>query len=449
MSFTWARELDEYPTGSKRRKILAMAVLASLVCSYEGAIAPVVPLLLPDLGLKLSTYGLLSAGAALAGAVAGLIGGRFADKYGRVRVLIPLMSLTAFLAFTMVLVTNTTQLIIVRVILSFVEGIAVAATAPLVRDFSPRMGRAQGFGFWTWGPVGANFISAGIAAATLPLFNNSWHSQFVIIGALSLVASIVIALNIADLSPALRAEVLQTERTVIEVVTEEAPPAKPSALLKSPTVWAHCAGIATWLVFYLTVVVYGQTMIAQTFDKTAAQASLIMMMFWVLNIAVVVLAGRWSDKLQLRKIFALTGTIASLVMLVIFIMLMGNAATPTGVLMLVGSLLGATLGFAYSPWMANYSENSEDIDPRLQGMTWGLFNFVVKFVAMLVVIGAPLVVESTGSWRPWIIISAICVAVFCLVIPLFKGPWLRRDVVTPEVIGTTDETPESLSKAHV
>ena len=50
-----APELDEYPTGAKRRKILTMAVLASLICSYEAAIAPVVPLLLKDMNMSLST----------------------------------------------------------------------------------------------------------------------------------------------------------------------------------------------------------------------------------------------------------------------------------------------------------------------------------------------------------------------------------------------------------
>jgi len=52
VSPSYVRQLDEYPTGSRRRRILAMAVLASLICSYEGVIAPVVPLLLEDLHMR-------------------------------------------------------------------------------------------------------------------------------------------------------------------------------------------------------------------------------------------------------------------------------------------------------------------------------------------------------------------------------------------------------------
>ena len=80
------------------------------------------------------------------------------------------------------------QLLVVRSLLLFVEGAAVTTTAGLVRDFSPRLGRATAFGFWTWGPVGANFLAAGIAGATLPIFT-TWRSQFVIIGSIALLVS--------------------------------------------------------------------------------------------------------------------------------------------------------------------------------------------------------------------------------------------------------------------
>ena len=449
MAFTWARELDEYPTGAKRRKYLAMAVLASLICSYEAAIAPVVPLLLEDLQMELTTYGLIAAVSLLAGACAGLISGPLSDRIGRVRILIPLMAFTAFLAFTMVFVTSPTSLAIVRFILAFVDGLAVAVTAPLVRDFSPRMGRAQAMGFWAWGPVGANFISAGIAAATLPLFNNAWQSQFIIIGILSLIASIVIALNIADLSPRLRAEVLQTEKKVIEDASDDTP-AKASTLLKSPVVWAHTVGISFWLLLYLTVTAFGQTMIVQTFGKTAAEASFIMSMFWVLNVFALVLTGRVSDRLQLRRIFTLVCTVISLVLVVIFAFMMGNPDTSTAVLAITGALIGGTMGAAYSPWMALYSENSEDIDPRLQGVTWGLFSFMTRFVAMLVVIVAPFVVRADdGSWQTWIIVCAVCMALFLVVMLFFKGPWTRRQLTAAaEAAVDAEVAPPAASRAE-
>src|SRR3954463_288671 len=215
MKLSYVRYLDEYPKGRRRAFLLGIAVLASLITSYEAAIAPVVPLLLPELKMSLTTYGLIAAAASIVGAFAGIIAGRLTDKIGRVRLLIPAMMLTSLLCFAMTLVTTPGELLTVRIVLSFVDGIAAASTAPLVRDFSPRMGRATAFGFWTWGPVGANFLSAAIAGATLAAFDDSWRSQFVIMGCVSLVVSLVIAANIAELSPALRAQILQTERRAL------------------------------------------------------------------------------------------------------------------------------------------------------------------------------------------------------------------------------------------
>lgn len=67
MGLSYVRELDEYPTGARRMKILTMAVLAVLIGSYEAQIAPVVPLLLKDLDMSLATYGAVSGAAAVAG----------------------------------------------------------------------------------------------------------------------------------------------------------------------------------------------------------------------------------------------------------------------------------------------------------------------------------------------------------------------------------------------
>jgi len=242
---SYVRQLDTYPTGRRRIVILSMAVLASLICSFEAQIAPVVPLLLKDLSMSLTTYGGISAAAALAGAVAGLVGGRLTDTVGRVRLLVPLMLLTSLLCFGTTLVSSPGQLLVARIVLSFVDGVAVASTAPLVRDFSPRMGRATAFAFWTWGPVGANFLAAAIAGATLAAFEDSWRSQFVIMGCVSLVISLVIAANIAELSPARGRRSCRPSGAPWASPTTAGPPAPGSCCATGPsgrTAWASRRG---------------------------------------------------------------------------------------------------------------------------------------------------------------------------------------------------------------
>jgi MFS family permease len=423
MGFSYVRQLDEYPTGTRRLRILTAAVLAILIGSYEAQIAPVVPLLLKDMHMSLTTYGGVSAVALLSGAVASAIGGRLTDTLGRVRLLVPLMLITALCCFGMTLAHSVRDLLIARAVLAFVDGFALASTAPLVRDFSPRLGRAQVFGFWAWGPVGANLLAAAIASLTLPIFNDSWRSQFVITGIVSLVVSIVIAANIADLSPELRARIQRTERQALRVVSGSRPP-RTADLLRDPRLWAHITGISVWLVLYLTLTLFGQTMLTQTFHIATAKASTIMTGFWILDLAVLVAVGRISDRLQLRKPFALGGTIAGIVVTAYLAFLMGRGTASAGHLMLTGMLLGGTLAVAYSPWMANYSEDAEDVDPRLQGTAWGMFGFLTKAIAVLTLVLAPRVVEA-ASWRAWVTVSLVCLVLYLPGVFCRRGPWRR------------------------
>jgi MFS family permease len=428
MRLSYVRELDEYPTGARRMKILTMAVLAILIGSYEGQIAPVVPLLLKDLNMSLTTYGAVSGAAAVAGAIASILGGRLTDQIGRVRLLIPLMALTAVCCFAMTLVHSPRDLLLARILLAFVDGVAMASTAPLIRDFSPRLGRAQAFGFWTWGPVGANFLAAAVAGWTLPIFDESWRSQFVIMGCFSLVISVVIAFNIADLSPELRARIQLTERAGQEVV-DMGRPATIRTLFARRNIWAHVIGISLWLVLYITLSLFGQTMLVGSLGISSAQASTIMAAFWSLNLITLIITGRLSDRTQLRKPFTLGGTIAAVLVTAYLAVVLGQEDVSTGTLMVVGALLGGSLGVAYGPWMANYSEDAEDADPRLQGTAWGMFGFLSKGIAVIGLLVIPRVVEAT-NWQTWLFVALGCLVLFIPAIVLFNGPW-RRAARTP------------------
>lgn len=421
MRYDYVRELDEYPQGLRRLWLLAMAVLAILIGSYEAQIAPVVPLLLKDLHMSLTTYGSVSAVAAGSGALAAAIGGRLTDHLGRVRLLVPLMMLTALLCLAMTQIHSARDLLFMRTILAFVDGVAIASTAPLVRDLSPRMGRAQAFGFWTWGPVGASLIASAVASWTLPIFHDAWRSQFVIMAIASLVVSVLVATNIADLSPELRARIRQTERRVVRV--EDAhQKALVRDLLRHRRLWAHATGISLWLVLYVTLAVYGQTMLVSTFGITAAKASGIMTAFWLLDLAVLIVVGRVSDRLQLRKPFMLGGTLAAVLVAGYLALLMGRDQVSAGLLMLTGTLLGASLAVAYSPWMAGYSEDAEDADPRLQGTAWGVYGFLSRSVAVLVLLAVPRVVAAHG-WQTWLTICVACLFLFIPTVFLFGGSW--------------------------
>ncbi|MCA1673929.1 MAG: MFS transporter, partial [Actinobacteria bacterium] len=172
-------------------------------------------------------------------------------------------------------------------------------------------------------------------------------------------------------------------------------------LFSHPRLWAHAVGISLWLVLYLTLAMYGQAMLVDSFGVSTAKASAIMSAFWVFDLVVLIAVGRISDRLQLRKPFALGGTLAAVLVIGYLAVLMGRASVSAGHLMLTGALLGASLAVAFGPWMANYSEDAEDADPRLQGTAWGIFGFLGRTMAVLVLLAVPRTVAAT-SWQTWL-----------------------------------------------
>jgi hypothetical protein len=185
-------------------------------------------------------------------------------------------------------------------------------------------------------------------------------------------------------------------------------------------------GISLWLVMYLTLTKYGPTMLVDSFGVSTARASAIMSAFWMFDLVVLIAVGRVSDRLRLRKPFVLGGTLAAVLVAGYLAVLMGRPSVPAGQLMVTGALLGSSLAAAFGPWLAkaNYSEDAEDVDPRLQGTAWGIFGFVSRIMAVLVLLAVPPVVAAT-SWRTWLVIALGCLLLFVPAVFLFGGRWRR------------------------
>jgi OPA family glycerol-3-phosphate transporter-like MFS transporter len=422
----YVRELTRYPVGARRLRYLLMAVLASLILNFEGQIAPVLPLILDDLHMSLSTYGLIGAVAVLAGAVSAAVGGRFADRWGRTVLLVPTLFVTALCDFATTLVQTPAQLLVVRAVLLFVEGAAVTTTAGLVRDFSPRLGRATAFAFWTWGPVGANFLAAGIAGWTLSYFT-TWRSQFVIIGTVALLCSVAIAVFVADLAPGLRARVISTEADLATASAGDEPVhvGQVRQLFRHRQVWAHLGGITLWQAFYWTMQIFGPTILVQTFGFGERQAASVTAAGWAVNLLALFAAGWLSDRLQARKPLILAGSVCGLVAMGYLAWLVRSGhASPLHVLV-VNALLGTALAVAFAPWMALYSEDVEDIRPELQATAWGLFGLAVRFMIVALLVLAPTVTDAAGTWFPWLLVAMVCNAALVPAVFLFGGSWSR------------------------
>ncbi|SDJ85304.1 MFS transporter, OPA family, glycerol-3-phosphate transporter [Nocardioides sp. YR527] len=422
--------LTEYPVGARRRVLLAVVVLALFISAFEGQLAPVLPLLLDDLGMSLKTYGLITAASLIFGALAGYLGGELADRVGRVRILVPFMFLSAAACLFMATADSVGHFALARIVLAFVEGVAVAGTQPLIRDFTPRMGRAQAFAFWSWGSVGANFFAAAVASATLGVFGNQWRSQLFIMAGAALVGAIVVALTLRDLSPEVRRAVRLTERESHAVEVPQG--AKGLRLLVARReFWTHVLAMSFLYVLLATMNAYAQTMLVQQFGVSVRAASAMTMVFWLSNLALSLVFARVSDRTQRRKAFMVGGGVAAAIFLGAFLALMGRGSEASSSLVVVLFIgIGVALAATFGPWMASFSEHVEEVHPDIQGRAFGLNHLLNRTFILATVLFAPRVVEATGGWERWMTVVWVATVLFTLtaaLVPAATGRRFRTD----------------------
>ncbi|MGZ9825724.1 MFS transporter [Tsukamurella ocularis] len=398
-------------------------ILALFLTAYEGQLAPILSLMLKDLGFSKVTYGLITAASLLVGAFAGYIGGRLADRIGRVRLLVPFLFLSGVAVLFMASAQNVQTFTVARIVLALVEGIAVSGTQPLVRDFTPRVGRAQAFAFWSWGSVVANLVAAGVAAATLGFFDDNWRSQLIIMGIVSIAGSLVVACTLHDLSPELRRQIRRSEHEVTETRAPlERLGVRP--LIASPVIWLHVLANGVLFILLGTLNAYGQTMVEETFGVTVRQASAVLMAFWFANTVTSLVAARISDRTQQRIPFMVGGGVTGVLSLVVWVALMTAGSAPFGALVLVQLLMGASIGAVYGPWMASFSAAAEEVHPDLQGTAFGLNHFISRILVLGSVVLAPRVADF-GGWRPWMIVTLVAMVVYVVLAVLLQR-WGRR-----------------------
>ncbi|MED1952775.1 MFS transporter [Brevibacillus centrosporus] len=440
----FVRELDAYPTGKRRVFLLFVVILANFVANYESQIAPVLSLILKDIGISNPEYGLIVSLSVVAAAFGALLGGPLSDRYGRTLILVPGLLLTVLCVFGMAFVHSFGSLLFMRLLLNFIEGGFIGATAGLVRDFSPRMGRALSFGFWSYGTSGSNFFAALIAGYTLPYFG-TWQSQFYIAGFLSLIVAVFVLFTIHDLSPRLREKVIESSATVEQVNEEGVHRKRVSAssvdgstgssdamtplqnlrlAMKQKHIWALAIGCTFFLMLYLTLASYGPLILVQAFGYTPARAAFVSQFFWLFSLVTLIVSGYISDKLQLRKLMSLIGVIGMIVVMSIWIMTIHSPISESSMIFLI-SLMGGSLGFAYSPWMALYSENLEDIHGGIQASGWAVWSFVLRIYAIISAIPLNLIAVRYG-WDTWLWITMMGAILYIPLLCMGKGPWFKR-----------------------
>jgi MFS family permease len=434
------RSLEHYPSNQQRIWYLALAVIATIILYYESYVLPsVAPLVLRSFGITVQTYTLIVLASNLVGVVAALFGS-LSDRMGRSNLIVYGLLLTGLATLAISLASTFIVFLLLTLILGFVEGIILVVTPALVRDFSPRFGRALAMGFWTVGPVGGSVFATAVASQTLTVYA-SWQSQYIIAGIVGLIVFVVCFFYLRELSPGLRDQIMHTakEKEIVEEraasIDVEGAVKHPWRQMLQPRLILSALGISLYLLMYYAAVAFFPLYLSSIFKFSVAEANGLVSIFWVVNVVAAIVIGFISDRTLVRKPYMLLGAIATIIVTLLFISRIGQP-TGAGLMAVFLSLFGITLAVGYVTWMAAYTETVEDINPALIATGMALEGAILRLIVVLSTLGFLFVVRNSLDGQQWATWWWVCIGGLIVFIPtifVVSGYWRTsqvRDAVT-------------------
>ena len=446
MSFLWKRQLDTYPETGPRMMYLGITVLATVMLYYELYVGgSVATLLLPKLHMTFTFYVYAIAISNLIGAFGSLFAG-LTDRLGRSNLVVFGLLITAiFVLFVIPASTNKWEFIAFTYVVGVVEGICLVATPALIRDFSPQVGRATAMGFWTSGPVLGSLVVAEVAANTIGAHpsNNFWTHEFRICGVVGLVVAAIAIIGLRELAPGLRDQLMVTmqDRALIEArakgIDIEASLRNPWRQLLKGDVIISAVGISIFLLIYYTLVGFGLLYYATVFGFSTKDSNGLLNWSWGFNVVAVVACGFLSDKLRVRKPLMVVGGVGAAVMMVVYLMQAGHHPGYYK-LAILAAILSFTLGVAYVPWMASFTETVESHNPALTATGLAIWGWIIRVVVFGTTMILPSVITTMNplvQYGPQVQALATKYPAVTLPAPLLAGL-------------AQNPTPQRLAEAH-
>jgi MFS family permease len=423
----WDRSLDHYPANAQRIWYLALAVIATITLYYESyTLASVVPLVQAEFHLSLAHYVYSLILANILGALAALLAS-LADRIGRGTLIVYGLQVTGVCTLAMSVATSLWLFLLLYWVLGFIEGIILTVTPALMRDFSPRLGRGVAMGFWTVGPVGGSVLATLVASLTLPVYHG-WQSQYVIAGGVGLVIFLVCLVGLRELSPGLRDQIMNSlrEKALVEerasTINVAAAVNHPWRQMLRPRLMISALGISLFLLLYRTAASFFVIYLSTSFKFPLAQANGMVSIFWAFIVLAAIVVGFLSDATLVRKPYMLIGTMALIIVTLLFNSRIGQP-TSAALMSVLLALMGISLSIVYVPWLTAYTETVEDINPALVATGIAVGIFIVRWVAVLVILALPIIVGNGQGWGTWWWVCVAGQVVFLPTIVSASGHW--------------------------
>jgi MFS family permease len=382
---------------------LGITVLSTIMLYYELYVGgSVSTLFLQHFHMSFTFLVYTLAVGNLIGAFGSLFAG-LTDRLGRTNIVVVGLILTAvFVGWIIPATTTKWQFTVAGWVVGVVEGICLVATPALIRDFSPQVGRATAMGFWTSGPVLGSLVVFIVASHTIgtnphPSF---WTHEYHICGVVGLVVAFIALIGLRELSPGLRDQLMVTmhDRALVEARAKgldiESALRNPWRQLIKPDVVVSALGISIFLLIYYTAVGFGLIYFTTVFGFNVKDGDALGNWNWGFNAAAVILIGFVSDRFRVRKPFMLVGGAGAAVMMVIYLLQANHPGTGYYHLAVLVAVLAFTLGVAYVPWMASFTETVEARNPALTATGLAIWGWIIRVVVFASYMILPSVINT-------------------------------------------------------
>jgi MFS family permease len=402
----WRRQLGAYPDTRPRVLYLAITVLATITLYYELYVGgSVATLQLTNLHMSFTFYVVILAFGNLVGAFGSLFAG-ITDRLGRANLVVGGLLLTGVIsAFILPAATNKWAFGIEYFVIGLIEGICLVATPALIRDFSPQVGRATAMGFWTSGPVIGSLVVSAVGSATIPAVvtdSRFWTHEYRICGIAGLVVFVIAFIALRELSPQIRDQLMVSmrDRALVEARAKGLSEADINAALRHPfrqllklDIIVSAFAVAVMLLIYYTAVAFAVIYLNSVFGFSLKDANGLGNWNWGANVAAVIVIGFVSDRFRVRKPFMVIGGIVAAVMAVVYLEQAGHHPSYY-TLAIILAVLSVGLGFAYTPWMASFTETVEARNPALTATGLAIWGWIVRVVVFVSFLLIPAVVST-------------------------------------------------------
>lgn len=434
------RQLDYLPHGLDRYFMLVVKALAAFLGTLSLSLGAVTPLVLKSENLTATNYGHIVGGVGIAGAVIGLTAAHFADKYGRIRILLWGMIPVLAFHFAMAFMPDgqTALFVVLYAGMAWTEAWAIVVVSALLRDFSPRTGRALAVGLVTVGTIAANWFSTFLAGHVLDSVG-TWQHMFLIYGFVAVGVWLLLWLFGREPSPGYRAQIIysQGDQQAVDQRRKiiEARGVQVDGFWKFITadwrLWSFATAQALFLLGYTTFVAYGPLFTVQGFHQSAQEGSNITSWIYASIIVFLIVGGVLSDWLRVRKALAMFFCMLSGVALIGLGLAVGADLSSTQVIFLyIG--IGAVMALMWSPANALFSEAAEDIHATRQTTAFGGQRVFTAVIGQTWIFMAPSLLSDHGWETVWVI-TGIGALAAVPIMALARGNWFRWSVTEPEM----------------